>query len=57
MFGDHDSERGFMLTIYGGKLTSYRTLSEKIGDEITNHFGAFKRSKTHLKESWADVQE
>jgi glycerol-3-phosphate dehydrogenase len=53
----HESDRGFMLTIYGGKLTSYRNLSESIGDEVTGHFGAFKRSRTHDKEYWADVHE
>lgn len=54
---DHDSERGFMLTIYGGKLTSYRNLSEAIGDNITRHFGTFRRSKTNIKSYWADVHE
>lgn len=53
----HESDRGFMLTIYGGKLTSYRNLAESIGDEITSHFGAFRRSKTDDKEYWADVHE
>ena len=57
VFGDHDSNRGFMLTIYGGKLTSYRSLAVQIGDEITNHFGEFKRSKTHLQEYWANESE
>jgi glycerol-3-phosphate dehydrogenase len=57
VFSSHDSSRGFMLSLYGGKLTSYRALSEEIGDELTRHFGTIRRSRTSLKESWADVHE
>ena len=50
--GEHVSGRGLMMTLYGGKLTSYRSLSERIGDRISNHFGEFRPSETHLQKSW-----
>lgn len=50
--GYHYSGRGFLLTIYGGKYTSYRSLCERIGDEITKSFGEFRPSRTHLKDQW-----
>ena len=50
--GFHYSGRGFLMTIYGGKYTSYRALCERIGDEITKSFGEFRPSLTHLKEQW-----
>ena len=54
--GEHISGRGIMMTLYGGKLTSYRSLSEKIGDRITNHFGEFRASETHSQRSWVKNQ-
>ena len=45
--------RGFLLTIYGGKMTTYRVLSKMIGDRITTHFGEFRPSNTHQKKYWA----
>jgi glycerol-3-phosphate dehydrogenase len=50
--GYHYSGRGYLITIYGGKYTSYRSLCEKIGDEITKSFGEFRDSRTHETESW-----
>ncbi len=52
VIGEHESGRGLLFTLYGGKLTSYRSLTEKIGDKITTHFGEFSPSKTHLPENW-----
>jgi len=46
------SKRGLMLTIYGGKLTTYRTLSREIGDRIIQHFGEQRESRTHEAEFW-----
>lgn len=45
--------RGLCLTIYGGKLTTYRRLAESIGDRITQHFGEVTPSRTSLPEVWA----
>lgn len=44
--GTHVSRRGFLLTIYGGKLTSYRSLSAEIGDKIMANFGEQRQSLT-----------
>ena len=52
VLSEHVSERGLMMTIYGGKLTSYRSLAEKVGNRITSHFGEFRSSKTADKQSW-----
>ncbi|MBF0440523.1 MAG: FAD-dependent oxidoreductase [Oligoflexales bacterium] len=49
---EHQSSRGLLLTLYGGKLTTYRSLAEKIGDRITSHFGEWKPSGTLKEESW-----
>lgn len=50
--GEHASARGLLLTIYGGKLTTYRKLSESIGDRITSHFGEFRPSRTTEETMW-----
>jgi glycerol-3-phosphate dehydrogenase len=55
--GERASKRGLLMTIYGGKLTSYRSLCEKIGDRLTTHFGEFRPSLTATKESWASQGE
>ena len=57
VIGESKSKRGCLYTIYGGKLTSYRLLSEKIGDKITNDYGDFVESKTNKKENWLDPEE
>lgn len=51
-FGEHTSERGLLITVYGGKLTSYRLLAEKIGDRITKHFGQFQPTRTMDLSTW-----
>ena len=55
--GEQVSGRGLLITLYGGKLTSYRSLAEKIGDRISSHFGEFRPSQTHKQESWIKAGE
>ena len=55
--GEQSSGRGLLITLYGGKLTSYRSLAEKIGDRISSHFGEFRPSQTHKQDSWVKVGE
>ncbi|NRA46919.1 MAG: glycerol-3-phosphate dehydrogenase/oxidase [Oligoflexales bacterium] len=55
--GEQTSGRGLLITLYGGKLTSYRSLAEKIGDRISSHFGEFRPSQTHKPESWIKAGE
>ncbi len=50
--GEHASARGLLLTIYGGKLTTYRRLAETLGDRITSHFGEFRPSRTADAAMW-----
>lgn len=52
IIGKIENKNGFILTIYGGKLTSYRRLCEKIGDLIANNLNQFTPSKTTQKEYW-----
>ena len=52
ILGEIKNKSGFILTLYGGKLTSYRSLSEKVGDAICKHLNITEKTKTHLKESW-----
>lgn len=49
---EHVSGRGLLLTLYGGKLTCYRSLSETIGDRITHHFGEYRRTRTADPNFW-----
>jgi glycerol-3-phosphate dehydrogenase len=50
--GERPGKRGILLTIYGGKLTTYRNLAASIGDRITTHFGEFRRSRTEEPGMW-----
>jgi len=52
VWGTHKNQNGFVLTLYGGKLTSYRKLCEKIGDFVGKSAGITVPTKTHLRESW-----
>jgi glycerol-3-phosphate dehydrogenase len=52
VISEHKGGRGLLLTLYGGKLTTYRRLARTIGDRIAKHFGEFRPSLTHLSESW-----
>ena len=53
IIGEKTGGRGLLISIYGGKLTTYRSLAKTIGDRVTTHFGEFRPSMTHLKKSWA----
>jgi glycerol-3-phosphate dehydrogenase len=53
VIGERASRRGLLLTLYGGKLTTYRNLSKTLGDRITRHFGEFRPSLTDTPPSWA----
>ncbi len=55
--GEIKAARGSLLTIYGGKLTTYRTLAKHIGDRILSGGGDFKKSLTHEASSWASPAE
>ncbi len=57
VIGEHHSGRGLLLTLYGGKLTTYRNLSASIGDRITAHFGEYKASATANAASWLAPSE
>ncbi len=57
VLGERVSKRGLLMTLYGGKLTSYRNLSKLIGDRITNHFGEFAPSTTDRAESWVGASD
>lgn len=52
LISQHRIGAGCIYTIYGGKLTAYRALSEGIGDMIVKHFGEESPSKTAAPESW-----
>lgn len=54
----HEKEGpGKLWAIYGGKLTSYRALSETLGDKITEAFGVNIASQTHQQSSWSSPDE
>jgi len=46
-----------LLTLYGGKLTTYRTLSKKLGDAVGRHLGRVEVSQTESRVQWAEAQE
>ncbi len=49
---EHQVGSGVVYTIYGGKLTAYRALSEQIGDRILKHFGEELASRTKDAKFW-----
>jgi glycerol-3-phosphate dehydrogenase len=57
IIGKLTSQRGQMYILYGGKLTTYRKLSEDLGNQITKHFGEVKPSKTAEKSKWVTKEE
>ena len=57
VIGEHKSGRGSLMTLYGGKLTTYRNLAKTIGDRICQHYGEAVRSRTHLPELWLSPEE
>ena len=50
--GEVWSGKALLLTLYGGKLTSYRSLSEKIGDRVSACFGERRSTGTKDKKNW-----
>ena len=57
MIGEHKSGRGLLLTLYGGKLTAYRKLSELVGDIILRNYGEEIHSQTSMSKSWVTSSE
>lgn len=55
--GERPGKRGMLLTLYGGKLTTYRNLSRELGDRITKHFGEFHPSRTDDAACWVTSAE
>lgn len=49
--------RGLLLTLYGGKWSTYRALAETIGNRITTHFGEFKPTRTKDPAVWHQGSE
>jgi glycerol-3-phosphate dehydrogenase len=41
-----------LLSIYGGKFTTYRSLSERVGDRIGRRLGILKPSRTGERHNW-----
>lgn len=57
LVGETKAGRGLLLTLYGGKLTTYRRLAKSIGDRLTTHFGEFTPSRTHKPSQWARAED
>jgi glycerol-3-phosphate dehydrogenase len=51
---EHKIHRGLLLTIYGGKLTTYRRLAEKVGDLVMSDFGEYRPSRTADPSFWKE---
>lgn len=52
LIGENEIGKGLILTIYGGKLTSYRSLAEKVGNRVASHFGISTKTGTKFKNNW-----
>lgn len=50
--GMNRGKSGYIQTIYGGKLTSYRLLAKKIGDQLCQDMQRDLPCQTQLKEHW-----
>lgn len=50
---EHREGADILYTIYGGKLTAYRALSEELGDRISKAFGDRTPSATKSPTSWS----
>ena len=50
---EHQFGQNIVFTIYGGKLTAYRALSEEIGERVTSDFGDLSPSKTRDPANWS----
>ena len=53
---EHKIGSDILYTIYGGKLTAYRSLAAEIGSKVTSNYGDSSPSKTHLPEMWASPE-
>ncbi len=49
--------QGLLFTLYGGKLTTYRSLAQIIGDKIVAHAGERTVSTTHRASSWVSSRQ
>jgi glycerol-3-phosphate dehydrogenase len=57
LLGEHRSGPGILWTLYGGKLTSYRSLSEKTGDKLMALFEqSHLKSRTGEPSAWASKE-
>lgn len=57
LVSEHKNGRGLLFTLYGGKLTTYRSLAEGLGDKVTKHFGEFKISRTDESGMWLSAED
>jgi glycerol-3-phosphate dehydrogenase len=53
----HQVGRGLILTLYGGKLTAYRALSEEVGDLVLADFGDPAKSRTKDPKAWTQATQ
>jgi len=53
VISEHESGTGMLYTIYGGKLTAYRALSQEVGDMVFRHYGEEMPSRTADRSFWA----
>ena len=53
----HSSGVAKLWTLYGGKLTGYRTLSKQVGDQVAAHLRHQGASKTHLSSYWVGADK
>ena len=53
----HSSGVAKLWTLYGGKLTGYRTLSKQVGDQVAAHLRHQGPSKTHLSSYWVGADK
>lgn len=52
VISEHCNGDSLLLTLYGGKLTGYRSLSERIGNRVVKHLGINSSSQTCNREMW-----
>jgi glycerol-3-phosphate dehydrogenase len=41
-----------LVSLYGGKFTTYRSLSERVGDHVAAHLGQNRPSGTRRPQNW-----
>ncbi len=57
VLGETEIGKGLLITLYGGKLTTYRSLAEKIGDRLMLHAGEKNQSCTHEPKMWVKKEQ